>query len=320
MSAFSEMSFVVSSLEGGQQELTHGSKHSLIMNGTPRTSSSQQRAVPPIQTSGTNGHAVNGSATTSGPVVASPTQSIQDSPTSRISYEASTYPPTRHSITKSHVDNNLHIPSSNPSANRRSSPARFQQGSSAALSSSGPTASETSLKPTTPRLQHRHTLEVPRVSTSRTSREYRLTDGAHADDLPTAQYSSSTPNPRQRRGSLTLGRRTSRSTYSDTHLDDPPQDGDATRWTEAIRQKRASRRRRKEEEDDDRVVVGTKVDQHHVNWVTAYNMLTGIRFTVSRTNAKLDRELTEADFEAKHKFSFDMFVRSRPLPISYSWC
>lgn len=86
-----------------------------------------------------------------------------------------------------------------------------------------------------------------------------------------------------------------------------PQDEDATRWAETIRQKRASRRRRKEEEDDDRVVVGTKVDQHHVNWVTAYNMLTGIRFTVSRTNAKVPpKELNEAHFEAKNKFSFDV--------------
>jgi 1-phosphatidylinositol-4-phosphate 5-kinase len=53
-------------------------------------------------------------------------------------------------------------------------------------------------------------------------------------------------------------------------------------------------------------MVGTKVDQNHVNWVTAYNMLTGIRFTVSRTNAKLDRDLTDADFDARHKFSFDI--------------
>ena len=37
-----------------------------------------------------------------------------------------------------------------------------------------------------------------------------------------------------------------------------------------------------------------------------YDMLTGIRFTVSRTNAKLDRDLTEADFCAKNKMSFDM--------------
>lgn len=106
---------------------------------------------------------------------------------------------------------------------------------------------------------------------------------------------------------MTLGRRTTRSIHSDMHLDEIPQDDDALRWSEAIRQKRASKRRRKEEEDDDRVVVGTKVDQNHVNWVTAYNMLTGIRFTVSRTNAKLDRPLTDADFHAKHKFSFDMY-------------
>ena len=58
--------------------------------------------------------------------------------------------------------------------------------------------------------------------------------------------------------------------------------------------------------DDDNVIVGKKVEEGHVNWVTAYNMLTGIRFTVSRTNAKMDRDLTEADFDAKHKLSFDV--------------
>ena len=93
---------------------------------------------------------------------------------------------------------------------------------------------------------------------------------------------------------------------SEAHLHEVPPDEDALRWTDAIRQKRASKRRRKEEEDDDRVIVGTKVDQSHVNWVIAYNMLTGIRFTVSRTNAKIDRELTDADFAARHKFSFDI--------------
>lgn len=83
-------------------------------------------------------------------------------------------------------------------------------------------------------------------------------------------------------------------------------DEDALRWAEAYRQKRATKKRRREEEDDDRVLVGTKVDEHHVNWVTAYNMLTGIRVSVSRTNAKLDRDLTDADFEAKQKSTFDM--------------
>ena len=100
-------------------------------------------------------------------------------------------------------------------------------------------------------------------------------------------------------------RRSTRTNYSDQDVNP---DEDAARWTEAVKQRRASKRRRRDDDDDDRVIVGTKVDQNHVNWVTAYNMLTGIRFTVSRVNAKLDRELTPADFRAKHKFSFDMYV------------
>lgn len=119
------------------------------------------------------------------------------------------------------------------------------------------------------------------------------------------RFSPSTPT--RRRGSLQLARRATKSihSHSDMHLDEVPQDEDAARWTEHIKQKRASKKQRVDT-DEDRVVVGTKVDQNHVNWVTAYNMLTGIRFCVSRTNAKIDRELTDADFEAKHKFSFDI--------------
>lgn len=93
---------------------------------------------------------------------------------------------------------------------------------------------------------------------------------------------------------------------SDAPRDEIIPDEDALRWTEAVRAKRASKRRKKEEEDDERVIVGTKVDESHANWVTAYNMLTGIRVSVSRTNAKLDRELTDADFETKQKSTFDM--------------
>ena len=154
------------------------------------------------------------------------------------------------------------------------------------------------------RSSQRHTLEVPRVATSRLSRE-----SPNRSDLAEVISASGrvTPStPTRRRGSVTLVRRATRSLHSDMHLDDIPQDEDAARWTEMVRQKRMSKRKRKEEEDEDRVVMGTKVDQNHVNYVTAYNMLTGIRFTVSRTNAKLDRDLTDADFEAKHKFSFDV--------------
>lgn len=102
-----------------------------------------------------------------------------------------------------------------------------------------------------------------------------------------------------------IRRATKSSTHQDITLDETAPDEDAALRAEAIIRRRASRRRH-QEEDDEKVIVGTKVDQNHVNYVTAYNMLTGIRFTVSRINAKMDRELTPADFDAKHKFSFDM--------------
>jgi len=153
--------------------------------------------------------------------------------------------------------------------------------------------------PGSQQLKHRHTLQVPKPGPSRGSREGE--DGV----LGSGRFSPTTANA-GRRNSLSLIRRNTRSIHSDLPHEEIPQDEDAMRWAEAIRQRRASKRKRKDEEDDDRVVVGTKVDQNHVNWVTAYNMLTGIRFTVSRTNAKLDRPLTDMDFEQKHKFSFDM--------------
>lgn len=105
---------------------------------------------------------------------------------------------------------------------------------------------------------------------------------------------------------MSLARRNTRSLHSELPRDEIIPDEDALRWAEAYRHKRASKRKKVEREDDDRVLVGTKVDENHANWVTAYNMLTGIRVSVSRTNAKLDRPLTNADFEAKQKSTFDM--------------
>ena len=161
-----------------------------------------------------------------------------------------------------------------------------------------------------PQLTQRHTaLGVPKSATARGSRDFSFSGGPSEEALYASGRFSPTRDshePRHRRASLSIMRRNTRS-HSDAYLDEVPPDEDAARWTEIVKQKRASRRaRRREEEDDDRVIVGKKVEEGHVNWVTAYNMLTGIRFTVSRTNAKMDRDLTEPDFDAKHKFSFDV--------------
>jgi len=186
-----------------------------------------------------------------------------------------------------------------PPLNRFSSPPGMSPG--AAILDQKPRGSTEA-----PRLTHRHTLQIPKFAT-RTSRDFSFSGPSEEVLSATGRFSPThAETPRHRRASLGMIRRTTRSLQSDMHQDEIVPDEDAARWTEAIRQKRASRRKRKEEEDDDRVVVGKKVEEGHVNWVTAYNMLTGIRFTVSRTNAKIDRMLTDADFSARHKHSFDI--------------
>lgn len=166
----------------------------------------------------------------------------------------------------------------------------------------GFSASTSNLHPTSAGLKHRHTLEVPRPGQPRGSKDGMDSALASGRFSPTG----SSPGGGARRTSLSLVRRNTRSMHSDFPRDEAYPDEDAMRWAEAYRQKRASKRKKKEEEDDDRVLIGNKVDEKHANWVTAYNMLTGIRVAVSRTNAKLDRPLTDADFEAKQKSTFDM--------------
>ena len=204
--------------------------------------------------------------------------------------------PRRSSASRSQFDS---AHSNMNSLNRFSSP----PGMSSRLSDANATSSRSLEQP---RLAHRHTLQVPKSSTSRGSRDFSFSGGPSEEGISTGRFSPAVADgPRHRRASLGLTRR--RTGASEAHnVDEVLPDEDVMRWTEAIRQKRASKRQKKEEEDDDRVVVGTKVDQGHVNWVTAYNMLTGIRFTVSRTNAKIDRQLTDVDFQARHKFSFDI--------------
>lgn len=182
----------------------------------------------------------------------------------------------------------------NTGSQRFSSPAQMS-------GNTGFSASTSNLHPGNTGLKHRHTLEVPRPGQPRGSR-----DGMDSA-LASGRFSPTSTTPGGgRRASLSLVRRNTRSMHSEFPRDEAYPDEDAMRWAEAYRQKRASKRKKKEEEDDDRVLVGTKVDEKHANWVTAYNMLTGIRVSVSRTNAKLDRPLTDADFEAKQKSTFDM--------------
>jgi len=134
----------------------------------------------------------------------------------------------------------------------------------------------------------------------------------------TGRFSPTTPS--RRRGSLQLARRMTRSihSHSDMQLDQVPLDEEASRFADAIRAKRASRKNRADT-DDDRVMVGTKVDEHHTNYIRAYNMLTGIRFVTSRIHGKVDRELTDADFRASQKLSFDITGTELTPSVKYDF-
>ncbi|KAF9355716.1 Phosphatidylinositol-4-phosphate 5-kinase [Mortierella sp. AD094] len=82
---------------------------------------------------------------------------------------------------------------------------------------------------------------------------------------------------------------------------------EARRRMEALK-KSSSRRmsKRKKDDDNDRVLIGTRIGEDHVNYVLMYNMLTGIRVSVSRCNAKPQRALVDEDFTAAHKLAFDI--------------
>ncbi|EKD01538.1 putative 1-phosphatidylinositol-4-phosphate 5-kinase protein [Trichosporon asahii var. asahii CBS 8904] len=87
-----------------------------------------------------------------------------------------------------------------------------------------------------------------------------------------------------------------------------PADGTASSPKQAGPAQKPDRRvtvRRKETEEA-KVLVGNLVGEGHRNYVLMYNMLTGIRVAVSRCQAKIKRPLTEEDYVARHKYSFDM--------------
>lgn len=287
-----------------------GAPQKPLSNGAPITISPPDRAAPPRpqMPNGTADRTSAHSFAEPPSIRTSMASSVQPSPSGMAMQQGyrGDAPGTGGSSNGLNTDGGSRVRSPSP-ANQRSSldpnappPQRFsspaQMSGNTSLNSSTP-----NLHPGPPGLKHRHTLEVPRPGQPRGSRDGQDSAVTSGRFSPTNAGPSAT-----RRASINLVRRNTRSLHSDFPRDEAFPDEDAMRWAEAYRQKRASKKKKKEEEDDDRVLVGTKVDEKHANWVTAYNMLTGIRVAVSRTNAKLDRPLTDADFDAKSKTTFDM--------------
>jgi 1-phosphatidylinositol-4-phosphate 5-kinase len=82
------------------------------------------------------------------------------------------------------------------------------------------------------------------------------------------------PSPRRQRASTGVSR------PGRTSLEQRPTEDDVSWWTEEIHKRREIRRRWREAEDENMVIIGNKVDTNHPNYVTAYNMLTGLRVAV----------------------------------------
>ncbi|KAF2150006.1 SAICAR synthase-like protein [Myriangium duriaei CBS 260.36] len=150
--------------------------------------------------------------------------------------------------------------------------------------SAPPTSHPTKPLPLTPQPQQQQPLQLPKLD-ERPERSEKPDNSRDSLVVPKHRRSINLPHP-------------------------PPQfaqDEDAARWAEKIKERRiSSKLRRQEEIDDDRVLMGTKVAEGHENFETAYNMLTGIRFCVSRCNAKINRPLTTIDFRERRKTSFDV--------------
>ena len=123
---------------------------------------------------------------------------------------------------------------------------------------------------------------------------------ATASRNPRRNTIGSAPRPR------IVGRASSRLTLA---LDDGELSeelvSDMQQQAEQIRRERLSKRV-KQADDAPQVLVGNLIGEGHVNYVMMYNMLTGIRIAVSRTQAKIKRPLTDEDYTSRHKYSFDM--------------
>jgi 1-phosphatidylinositol-4-phosphate 5-kinase len=110
--------------------------------------------------------------------------------------------------------------------------------------------------------------------------------------VPAERTSSIPGSPLRRRGSDDpVNRPVSNYESSPVHSIDP-----------SVLKRESMSRKRAEE----KMAMGTKVAEGHANYVLMYDMLTGLRISVSRCVAKPHRDLEPGDFWAKHKLTFDI--------------
>lgn len=174
-----------------------------------------------------------------------------------------------------------------------------------------PTIASTAEKDDGSSLERPPTLGSPLIKESSPPMTRRQT--APPTNRSSAASTSLHPPHAQHRPSHSFSRRRSVPIHShaQSHPDsiqllDEHEQQEVSRLRDSIIAQREYKKKRREFGEDDKVLVGTKVSEGHDNYVTAYNMLTGLRVAVSRCNAKNDRPLTDEDFTARHKLAFDI--------------
>ncbi|AET39226.1 1-phosphatidylinositol-4-phosphate 5-kinase Ecym_4149 [Eremothecium cymbalariae DBVPG len=119
---------------------------------------------------------------------------------------------------------------------------------------------------------------------------------AGAGSVATATAAAATAAALRRRSSVFLNDGTIKASESAT--------AEIKKMRESLLIKREMKRKQKHFLDDDRVLVGNKVSEGHVNFIIAYNMLTGIRVAVSRCSGIM-KPLTPRNFHQTKKLAFD---------------
>ncbi|KAJ1750697.1 Phosphatidylinositol-4-phosphate 5-kinase [Coemansia sp. RSA 1821] len=85
----------------------------------------------------------------------------------------------------------------------------------------------------------------------------------------------------------------------------PRNTSDLSGWTNK-ENRRTIRNSRRRSNPQSLLPIGTQISPGHANYVLMYNMLTGIRVSVSRSEAKDRRPVRADDYTAMHKYSFDV--------------
>ncbi|KAL1920437.1 uncharacterized protein VTP21DRAFT_814 [Calcarisporiella thermophila] len=139
---------------------------------------------------------------------------------------------------------------------------------------------------------------------------------------PSSRISRSNTSAGEAAAPRHLHRRNTYNPDDDLHRKVNPDWDDLRQLQEELARRKARRLSKllqRKQQAEDEVLVGTRIGEDHVNYVLMYNMLTGIRISVSRCTAKPMRVLNNEDFSAAHKMTFDIKGNELTPSVKYDF-